>query len=129
MTFRLFFGDCMITYYEATSDRMREQAGFKERDFDFPSLVGCTIQEIHITDRFPDTGYAKNTDCNLAIRVMKGHMTLFVYNEEQTLCLAKGASFEIPKNTPYYIIAEPLVVLLTVSEPPWDKKQGTIVFF
>ena len=119
----------MIIHYEATSDSMRESSDFKERNFDFPSLPNCTIQEIHIAERFPEYGYAKNSICNLAIRVMKGYMTLFIYNEERTMDFKKGVSFEIPKNTPYYIVAEPSVVLYIVSAPVWDNKQLEIVTF
>lgn len=119
----------MVTHYPATSE-MKGQEDLRERNFDFPSLLDCSIREVHIDNRFPAYGYAKNNICNLAIRVMKGYkMTLFVHGEEDTIPFAKGESFEIPKNTPYYLIAEPSVVLYVVSEPVWNEKQQDIVTF
>jgi uncharacterized protein YaiE (UPF0345 family) len=118
----------MIIHYEATID-LQGQGNSKERNFEFPSLSNCSIREVHINERFPESAYAKNSICNLAIRVMKGYMTLFIHDEEQTVTFKKGESFEIPKNTAYYIVAEPSVVLFIVSEPIWSEEQLKIVTF
>lgn len=119
----------MVIHYPATSE-MKSGEDLKERAFGFPSLLNCSIREVHIENRFPVYGYAKNNICNLAIRVMKAHrVTLFVYGEEITIPFKKGESFEIPKNIPYYLIAEPSAVLYIVSEPIWDEAQSKIVTF
>lgn len=132
-----------ITHYPATEGSKTGKSDFKLTDlaitsgnnfrlitYCFESLPNCSIQEVHIQERFPGYGYAVNNDCNLAVRVMKGiNVTLFIHNEEKTLIFSKGEGFEISKGTPFYIVVEPSAIFLVVSDPPFNKEQAKIVTF
>lgn len=119
----------VITHFGATPAIMVGKDDYWERVFEIPTLTGCNIREVHIQNRFPSHGFALNNKCNIFIRVSKGYeLTLFTANGDG-ISSRKGESFVVPKGTAYYIITNPVAVLLIMSEPPWDKEQAEIVTF
>ena len=117
-------------HHPATPELSPGNIDLKRIDFLFKALPSVSISEVHVSNRFPEYGYAVNDECNLAVRVMKGYnVTIFIHGTKETFSLSKGTGFEIKKGTPYYLIADPSCVLYEVSEPPFSKAQQRIVTF
>lgn len=117
-------------HHPATPELSTGNTDLKRIDFPFGALPNVSISEVHITNRFPEYGYAINDECSLAVRVMKGYkVTLFIHGTNETLSLSKGTGFEIKKGTPFYLVTEPSCVLYEVSDPPFFQGQQRIVTF
>lgn len=119
----------MIEHFPATLKETETEYDFREIPLTFPSFKNCSLFEVHIVDRFPDYGYSKNPLSDLAIRIMKGKSIHIFVHKEGGLNLMRGSTFEIPKNTPYYIVAEPSAVLYVVSNQRIESMQQEIVTF
>lgn len=132
----------MIEHYVATQEAEGRDYYPRHREFVFEMISSLDIAEIPLTERYPDAGYAHNTECNLIVRIMKGRALLFTPSIIRTLkenatsetsgekgvSFGKGETVSIPKNTPYYWIAEIPTIFLVVSTPTWSKEQQKIVF-
>ena len=117
----------MIIFSEAAKSIMVGVNDYWERDFE-TFFTKCDVREIHIKDRFPSSGYALNRICNVRIRVLKGlEATLFAFKEGFWRS-KKGDTFNISKDTHYYLIANPIAVIEVISEPPFSEEQFSIVY-
>ncbi len=111
-----------IQIYQATTETMRQQLGFRKREFSFPESDSCNVAEIHLSERYPEEKYARNQKSDMIVRIMKGQVYLYTEQEEGVL-LVKGDTVYIPKNVRYYWIPDMPSVFLVVSTPAWTPEQ------
>lgn len=133
----------MIEHYVATQGIGGTHCPLRRREFAFGAMSSSfSVEEIPLTDRYPDTGYAKNTECDLIVRIMKGRAILFTPSSIRTVkegstsetpgekgfSFEKGDTLSIPKKTPYYWVVDVPSIFLIVSTPRWTMEQHRTVF-
>lgn len=113
----------MIIYDCNANVGVREQEGFKSKDYLFHSLKG-NLAEITISKRYPETGWVRNTASDMFVRVLEGYVSIFGDRARVGTFHGPGGTLLVQAGTLYYW--EPsrskTPTLLVFSSPPWTPE-------
>jgi mannose-6-phosphate isomerase-like protein (cupin superfamily) len=110
----------LIKSQEAT---VKFMPGCTVHEFPFPS-TNLGIAQVNMTGRYPETGKAMNTVCDMIYYITSG--TGIIHTEKGIFEVKKGDSYFFDKNTWYWIEANNLEVCLTTA-PNWYFEQYKIL--
>lgn len=110
----------MLHYVPPTKAVDRERPGFSAIDIGLPSSA-ANLAEICLTGRYPETGFAMNTQSEMFVRVLEGQVTLSCEGYEATM--KAGSTVLVETNRPYFWMPDGFVRLLVFSTPPWTPEQ------
>ncbi len=101
-----------------------KNAGFLAVDFTLP-IEESNVAEIHLSERYPTIGFARNTKSKMIVRVLEGGVVFAC--EGETVFLPKGAVVLVETNKPYAWEPKSEVTLYIVSIPPWTPEQAELI--
>jgi mannose-6-phosphate isomerase-like protein (cupin superfamily) len=114
----------MIHYSLPKKDSDRERKGFSADDISLPSQA-MNAAEITLVSRYPETGFALNTQSEMIVRVLKGSVVFHCEGEEVEL--PEGSTVLVQIDKKYYWTPREPVTLYIVSSPPWTLEQSRSV--
>lgn len=83
------------------------------------------ISKIVLRNRYPQSGYARNTESEMVAFILEGSVELF-HNEERKV-YTQGDVVCIKVNKRYYWEPQEYLTLLIFSTPPWTHTQQELL--
>lgn len=100
-------------------DGMRTKNGFRAKDFTLDSTL-ANLAEIELTQRYPETGFALNTQSEMIVYISEGKV-LFAQGEKKIF--TKGSAVRVKPNEKYFWLPLKKVRMIVFSTPPWTPEQ------
>jgi mannose-6-phosphate isomerase-like protein (cupin superfamily) len=108
--------------YSLPSDKNSEST-FSVREIEVPTTTS-NVAEVTMSERYPKSGFAVNTESEMIVLIMEGSVTIPV--EDKKVSVRSGTTIFVPKNTPYFWNPTN-AKLYIVSTPPWTPEQQQLI--
>lgn len=110
----------MIHYALPSREATRNRERFSARDIALPTSK-ANVAEITLSGRYPEAGFALNSESEMLVRILKGATVFHCEGEEVELPM--GSTVLVETNKKYYWNPQEQVTLYVVSTPPWTVEQ------